>query len=321
MERILLLNDKRFPGDLVNVKVNPPTGMSKISYVENEIIDAINKYNPKLDVKRIDYLAIETQFSHYKKSKSNGALIEEFDILPSDQNRYTRNGCYVYMVGTRCICRRIMLYVFVSGVNEDTRTAFISQTVFPTLLEYADEFMQSPSYTLSNHKFCFINILNKKLNATMILRHLAGLCAAGMDYVEVFSNYSFNPRKISADLKLFLEEYSSDFNKYYNSLTNIYEDDNYLVDFKEKNIIWQTTSMISKLKSIAADTIDFNGSGEKFYWIEILPISIFAYKQGYKVDYSEYEKFVRIYKSKFSETSEKFKRCEVLLEYAKKYFI
>lgn len=320
MERILLLNDKRFPGDLINVNVSPPTGVSKTSYVESRIINAINNYNPKLDVKRIEYLAIETQFPFYKKSKSNGALIEEFEILPSEQSRYIRNGCYVYNVGAKCFCRRVMLYIFVSGANEDTRTAFISQTVFPTLLEYADEFMESPSYTLSNHKFCFINVLNKTLTSSMILRHLAGLCAAGMDYVEVFPNSSLNPAIIPSDLKKFLEEYSSDFVGNYNALTNSYEDDYYLIEFKEKKVTWRTASMISKLKTTAG-VVDFNGSAEKFYWIEILPISIFAYNQGYKVDYSEYENFVTMYKSRFSSTSDKFKRCEVLLEYAKKYFI
>lgn len=320
MERILLLNNKRFPADLMNVNVSPPVGVSKTAYVESRIIDAMNKYNPKLDVRRIEYLAIETQFSVFKKGKPNGVLIEEFEIPMLEQSRYIHNGCFVYTVGTKYFCRRIILYIFVSGVNEDTRTGFISQTVFPTLLDYANEFMQSPSYTLSNHKFCFLNILNKKLTATMILRHLAGLCVSGMDYVEVFSNASLNPDTIPSDLKKFLEEYESDFTSKYNVLTSSYEDDYYLIEFKQKKVVWRTASMVSKLK-VTASTVDFNGSAEKFYWIEILPLSIFAYDQGYKVDYSEYENFVTIYKSQFSQTSDKFKRCEVLLEYARKYFI
>lgn len=320
MERILLLNDKRFPAGLINVNVNPPVGIEKTTYVENSIICAINNYNPKLDVKKIEYLAIKMQFPFYKESKSNGAIIEEFEIPAAEQSRYIRNDCYVYSTGAKWFCRRVMLYVFVSGVDEDTRSAFISQTVFPTLLEYANEFMKSPSYTLSNHKFCFINVLNKTLTSSMILRHLAGLCAAGMDYIEVFPNGSLNPMTIPFDLKKFLEEYSSDFKGNYNTLTQCYEDDYYHVDLIQKRLTWKTESMISKLK-INAQTVDFNGSAEKFYWIEILPLSIFAYNQGYKVDYSQYENFVMTYKSRFSPISDKFKRCEVLLEYAKKYFI
>lgn len=320
MERMLLLNDKRFPADLVNVNVIPPVGIAKTAYVESRIICAINNYNPKLDVKKIEYLAIETQFPFYKKSKSNGAIIEEFEIPASEQSKYIRNDCYVYSLGAKWFCRRVMLYVFVSGVNEDTRTAFISQTVFPTLLEYADEFMQSPSYTISNHKFCFINVLNKTLTSSMILRHLAGLCAAGMEYVEVFPNASLYPTTIPSDLKKFLEEYSSDFMGNYNALTQCYEDDYYRIDLIQKRVTWKTGSMISKLKTTAG-IVDFNGSAEKFYWIEILPLSIFACNQGYKVDYSQYENFVTTYKPRFSPSSDKFKRCEVLLEYAKKYFI
>lgn len=320
MERILILNDVRFPRALEKVNVSPPARISKTTYVESRIIDAVNKYNSKLDVKRIEYLNIETQFPYYKNGNSNGVIIEEFDILPSEQSRYIHNGCYIYTVGTRYLCRRIMLYIFVSGVGEAARNAFISQTVFPTLLEYADEFLQSPSYTIANHKFCFINILNKVLTAPMILRHLAGLCAAGMDYVEVFSSKSLNPAAIPADLKKFLEEYSSDFQGNYNALTNSYEDNHYFVDFKGKEIIWRTNSMISKLMTKGGIT-DFCGSGEKYYWIEILPVSILAYNLGYKVDYSEYVNFINTYKLRFSAISDKFRRCEVLQEYAKKYFV
>ena len=50
-------------------------------------------------------------------------------------------------------------------MREDTRNAFVSQTVFPTLLDYAADHLQSPSYSIANHKFCFINILNKKLTS------------------------------------------------------------------------------------------------------------------------------------------------------------
>ena len=79
--------------------------------------------------------------------------------------------------------------------------------MFPTLLEYAEEYMQSPSYTIANHKFCFINILDKTITANMILRHLASLCAAGMDYIEVFGNDSIDVKQIPKDLKAFLRIY------------------------------------------------------------------------------------------------------------------
>lgn len=322
MERILLLNDSQFPNGFNSISVTPPPGVSKVAYTENRMLAAINQYNPKLGVTRIEYLAIEKQFSNYKKGASNGVLVEEFDINPALASTYRVNGCYVYLMGTRCICRRIMMYVFVSGADENTRTAFISQTVFPTLLDYAEEYMQSPSYTIANHKFCFINILNKTITANMILRHLASLCAAGMDYIEVFGNGSIDVNQIPKDVKAFLRVYASDYTAKYNETLDVYEDDNYRIEFKNKLFVWKAAPMAAtKLVAKTATTVDFNGSSEKFYWIETLPMAIFAYKQGYKVDYSDYLNFVTTYRPQFLTTSKKFARCEVLLEYIEKYFI
>jgi hypothetical protein len=322
LERILLLNDSQFPNGFNSVIVTQPAGMTKIAYTEKRMLAAINQYNPKLDVTRIEYLAIENQFSNYKKGKSNGVLVEEFDIDPALASIYRANGCYVYSTDSRCLCRRIMMYVFISEVNEETRTALISQTVFPTLLDYAEEYMKSPSYTIANHKFCFINILNKTLTAKMILRHLASLCAVGMDYIEVFENGSIDVNQIPKDLKAFLRVYASNFTAKYNEKTDIYEDDNYMIEFFEKKFIWKASPMAAtKIIHKTATTVDFSGSSEKFYWIETLPMAVFAYNQGYKVDYSDYSNFIATYRSQFSNTSKKFARCEVLLEYIEKYFI
>lgn len=322
LDRILLLNDSQYPNGFNSVIVTPPAGMTKISYTESRMLTAINQYNPKLNVTRIEYLAIETQFSNYKKGGSNGVLVEEFDIDPSLAPMYRTNGYYVYSVGTRCLCRRIMMYVFISGADENTRTAFISQTVFPTLLDYAEEYIQSPSYTIANHNFCFINILNKTLTANMILRHLASLCAAGMDYIEVFSNGSIDVNQIPKDVKEFLRIYASDFASKYNAVTDVYEDDNYKIEFSTKKFVWKAAPMAAtKLVPKTATTVDFNGSSEKFYWIETLPMALFAYNQGYKVDYSDYSNFITTYRPQFPNTSKKFARCEVLLEYIEKYFI
>ena len=319
MERILLLNNDYFPHSFNSISITPPTGITKDKYVELKIIESINQYNKKLNVSSVEYLAIETQFSFYKRGVSNGVLVEEFEINPLEKNRYIQNGCYVYNIASKYFCRRILLYLFISRTEEDTRTAFISQTVFPTLLDYVEDYLISPSYTIANHKFCFINILNKKLTAKMILRHLASLYLAGMDYVEVFEN-SLNCSSISTDMEEFLRTYSSDFENSFNNVTKVYDDDNYIVDIANKKFIWKTSSLISNLLS-KGTYVDFNGSKEKFYWIEVFPMSIFAYNQGYKVDYSEYKEFISTYKSKFSIRSDKFHRCETLLKYLDKYFI
>ena len=320
-ERILLLNNSQYPNNFESADIEPAFGMNKISYIETKILAALNRYNPKLDVVRIDYLDIKTQFPNYQNGQSNGVLVEEFDINPALSSVYRTNGCFVYNNGVKCLCRRIMMYIFISGTVENTRTAFISQTVFPTLLDYAEEYIQSPSYSIANHKFCFINILNKTINSKMILRHLASLCAAGMEYIEVFDVDSINVNKIPKDIKNFLKTYSSDFVKNYNAITDVYEDDNYKIEFSTKKFVWKATTMANtKLTKKDNNTLDFNGSSEKFYWIETLPMALFAYNQGYKIDYSDYSNFIKVYRSKFSKTSRKFTRCEVLLKYIEKYF-
>lgn len=321
MERIIILNHKQFPAGFNSVDVTPTVRITKINYVENRIISAVNSYNPKLDVKQILYLPIETFFTAYKKGRSNGVLVEDFDINPANATTYKANGCYVYSSGTRCICRRILMYLFISGAEENTRTAFISQTVFPTLLEYAEEYLTSPSYGFANHKFCFINILNKTITSSMILRHLASLCVIGMDYVEVFNNMSLNPIAIPHDLKEFLQKYSTDYSMKYDATNDEYEDDNYKVEFSNRKFIWKAKTIIEKLVHKTATTVDFNGSAEKFYWIEILPMALFAYNQNYYVDYTEYSNFVTTYANHFSPSSEKFARCQTLLSYIKKYFV
>lgn len=320
MKRIILLDGRRYPSTFSSVDVTPPKGISKINYLETEIINSFNKYNPKLRVSNIEYLRIRDQFPSFIESRSNGLLVEEFEIKAVNRTKYTRNGCYVTVDGNRHICRRILMYLFISPTVEGTRTAFVSQTVFPTLLDYARDFIQSPSYSFANHKFCFINILNKRLNANMILRHIASLCVTEMDYVEVFNNNSLNISTIPKDLKSFLTNYSS-FSTHYNQQSDVYENDSYKIDFKNKIFRWKTDKMIGDLITDPSNQlVKFNGSNEKFYWIEVLPMAIFAYNQGYNIDYSNYENFIINYRGRFSNRSDKFERCEVLLSYIKKYF-
>lgn len=320
MDRILLLNNQ-YPDRFNSISVTPPAGMIKSAYVEMKIVSSINKYNPKLNVTHIEYLDIETQFPSFIKGKANGVLVEEFDIDPRLEQQYRMKGCFVSTAGTRCICRKIIMYVFISDPTEDTRTAYISQTVFPTLIDYAKMYIDSPSYCIANHNFCFINIMNKQITAKMILRHLAGLCEAGMHYIDIFDNDSIDPRHLPLDLKSFLELYISDYSINYDSITNVYEDDNYRVEFNNRKFIWKATPMASRLVPQAGGYVGFKGSNEKFYWIELLPIALFAYNQGYIIDYTDYENFIANYRSQFPDSSEKFARCEILLRYIKKYFI
>ncbi len=323
MKRIILLNES-FPNEFKSVNIELELEYEKINYIENQIINSVNNYNSKLNVEHIEYLDISKQFPSFKIGKSNGLLIEEFTINPKNKDTYLRNGCYIYSIENdldkKYICRRILMYLFISNTSEKSRTSFISQTIFPTLLDYAEDYLDSPSYSLANHKFCFINIVNKKITSQMILRHIVSLYLSGMDYIEVFDNNSFIKNNLPKNLKQFFNNYYSDYNSNYNLDADIYENDFCKIDFYNKVFIWKTNTMISKLIIKNNGKMDFKGSEEKFYWMELLPISIFAYKQGYRIDFSEYSDFIEKYKEFFSEESKKFLRCNTLLKYIEKYF-
>lgn len=320
-ERIILLNSECYPMKFDDVNVKPPNQFSRIEFVENSIIAAINNYNPKLSVSCIEYLNIQEQFPQCKEQQSNGLLIEEFEINAANQEMYIRDGCYIRDDGDKIICRRILLYLFVSNPTENSRTAFVSQTVFPSLLEYADDYISSSSYSIANHKFCFINIVNSKMTANMILRHLVGLCCAGIDYVEVFNNGTLNVADIPSNLKDILEKYDSKFANNYKKSTEIYNNDYYEIDFKQKILRWRTVYILNNIVKNTANHFGFKGSSEKFYWIEVLPIALYAYKMGFKVDYNDYAEFIYDYIGRFEDGNIKFRRCKILLAYIEKFFI
>jgi len=318
MKRILILNSDGFPDRYSQLTTPVPTGITKQAYAEKKILKALNTYYSKISVSEIEYLNMQTQFSQVQNSVNSGVVIEEFEIKPSQSTMYTRNGCYVYNNGTSFICRRIILYIYITDLVEGARDSFISQTVFPTLLDYAKLYLNSPSYCIADHKFCIINFTERAITAPIILKNFATLYAAGMDYIEVFDNSAFNYHSVKKDLFDFHEKFSSDFQTNYNQTTKIYDGKCYSINFNDRCLTWKTDYLSSKLTRIGGK-LDFSGSSEKFYWIDTLPVSIFAYNLGYKIDYSNFVNFYNTNKLLFKSTSGKIVRCETLIKYMDKY--
>lgn len=319
MERKLILNDLGFPAAFNNINVTPPVGTTKQNYVEQRIIDSINQYNPKLKISEIIYDNIKTQFQYVKTSKSTGTIVEDLEIDDALERIYESRGYYIFRSGSQLYARRIILYVFLSPADEAGRNGFVSQTIFPTILDYAGDNLESPSYTVAGHKFLFINILNKQLTANMILRHIAGMSIIGIDYVETFIN-SIDVKDLPKDLLEFLKLLDTDFYSNYNATTSVYENDNYRIEFTNRKFIVKTDKLIENTKTVGGRS-SFKGSSEKFYWIEMYPMAIFAYDLGYRVDYSAYRDYCNIYRTRFSAVSDKFQRCEILLKYLEKYIM
>lgn len=319
MRRIILLNNEMFPDEFNKLNLTPPKGLSKVSYAENKIIEAINAYNPKMRVAGIDYVQVENYFDEYKKWKSSGVIARVLEISEDDKPFYESKGYSVNDYGGKTAAMHIEAYLFVTNVVAGARNAFVSQTVFPTLLEYASDYIEKPNYSIANHPFIFVNALERAQTAKMILRNMSSLYLMGMHYVEVFSA-SLDTATLPRELKAYLKEYASDFDSAYDPVNNKYENEYLIIDFNARRIQWKTDKMISELKK-SARGFDFDGSREKFYWMETLPISVYAYKTDYKIDYSAYENFILSYDGKFSNNSDKFRRCKILLDYLKKYFV
>lgn len=319
MKRIVMLNSEMFPGEFKKLELTPPKGFSKESYAETKLMEAINAYNPKMSVSGIDYVKVEDFFDAYKKGKSNGVIIRICEIRDDEKTYFESRGYSINEYGGTLTAMHIEAYLFVTNVIAGTRNAFVSQTVFPTLLEYASDYIDKPNYSIANHPFIFVNALERAQTAKMILRNMSSLYLMEMHYVEAFSN-SLDTKTIPKELKAYLKEYASDYDSAYDPVNNKYESDYLNISFDDKRIIWKTDKMVSELK-VNARGVDFDGSREKFYWMETLPISVYAHKNAYKIDYSAYEKFIDDYDGKFSSNSDKFRRCKTLLYYLKKFFV
>lgn len=293
----LVINDESFPADFNRANITPPPGVSLVSYIEENIINAINNYNPKLNIESIEYEDLASQFAHIKAGKYSGIIVNDIDINDRLVEKYTKRGCYIYSENNTLFAREILLYVFLSQVDESGRNGFISQTIFPTVLDYMEDNILSPSYTIANHKFLFINLLNKEITANMILRHIAGMSLIGFDYIEALEN-SLNVSDIPKNLLEFLKTYDSNFYDNYDASTRIFENNLYRIDFNNSEIFIKSEKLIDDT-IVRNGRASFKGSSEKFYWIETYPIAIYAYNLGYKVDITEYEDYCSHYRTLF----------------------
>lgn len=316
----LVLNERSYPSKFNEIKdINAPANVSKIKYIESYIIKSINEYNNKLNISEITYENLDTQFSNIHTSNSTGAIVEEIDILDSQKELYAQKDFYVYSKENKFIARRIVEYVFISLPTEASRTAFCSQVIFPTLIDYIQTYINSPSYSAANHKFMFINIVNDKITSKYILRPLAALIKIGMDYVDVFKK-SILIEDIPNDLKTFMQIFENNFDSKYDSSLQLFNSKYYSIDFKNKILKIKKEYIEDNIEQKKNGFYDFKGSSEKFYWITIYPTAIFAYNSNFTVDYSEYIEFCDKYDRKFNNNSDKFSRFKFFIIYFKKYF-
>ncbi|MBP1971344.1 hypothetical protein J2Z83_003483 [Virgibacillus natechei] len=316
MERTLLLESSGFPEKLELIDIETPENLLKQSYVEQQVLKSINTYNPKLKVKKVEYINLRTQFPQVRVSKFTGLIVEDVEIQKEDETRFSNAGYFVWEINNKLFARKIVNYVFLSEYKEKGRNVLFSQSIFPAIIDYMGDFLSSPSYTIANHPIYFINIMNKEITAQSLLKRLAGIVAVRFEYIEVFAE-TINPKTVPMDVQGFVKTYEQD----YVQGQSTFSSDYYKVDFSLRKLTLNTNKLVegeSLIRKQDSTELQFKGSNEKFYWMEIFPIIILACRDGYDVDYSNLEHFYNSNVDKFSETDEKLQRFSILLQFIKK---
>jgi len=310
MERILLLHNSGFPEKFNSIELEPPDNLTKLNYVERSVLESINAYNPKLNVSGIEYIDLNSQFPQLHVGVFTGIIVEETEIYQEHANALMSEGCFVWSDDNNWFCKKIVGYVFLSDYAARSRNIFISQSIFPELIDYMGDFLSSPSYTIANHPIYFINIVNQVITAQSILIQIAGLVAAGIQYIEVFSN-SFNPNRIKTNI----EDYVKTYEQSYIQGQTFFSNEDYTIDFSLKVLKLKTNKLVD---SSSPNRFQVLGSNEKFYWMAILPLIILACKNNYVIDYSDLENLINFNMPDFSERNLKFQRFKIFLKYIKK---
>lgn len=314
MERVLLLEETGLPVRFNSVEVSPPPGISKISYVENKILNEINRYNPKMKLTDVVYGALEDIFPGEESSKFTGFIIERKKISRSQENDYKELDFTIWNDSNQLYAMRILAYVFFTIPKEQGRNILVAQTIFPELIDFMEKYMPSPSYTISNRPIYFINIINKIITANSVLKPLIGIIKSDINYVEAFPG-TIKPGDIPKTLQEFVQNYEVGYNVSHHNFSSDY----YEVNFNLKKLKIKTDKLVLGHSLISNGRyIDFRGSDEKFYWIQILPVFLMACKEGYSIDYSELENFYSSNLNGFSDRSTKLPRFLVLLKFMEK---
>lgn len=311
MKKILLLEESGMSNRFDKVEVSPPAGTSKIDYLERKVLKAINLYNHKLKITRIEYGDLNDLFPEVEASKYTGLIIEKQEIIEVEEEDYSRLGYTVREISDQWYAMKIVAYIFFSVPKEKGRNTLVAQSIFPEFIDYMDRFIASPSYTIANHPIYYINIINKEITARTVLKPLAGIIATGIYYVEAFPS-TINSNDVPYNLKGFVEQYELG----YNPLHSRFVSDYYEIDFALKELKIKTFP--TRFLNMTGTNFQFKGSSEKFYWMEILPVFLMACKEGYNVDYSELEDFYDSNIGHFTSRNEKFPRFLKLLNYIKK---
>lgn len=316
--RKLLLEQGGFPAKFnkVDIELHLLGDLTQQQFIEALVLEKLNARNAKLNVEQIDYVNIEQTYPSHQSSKFTGLIVEQLPINEQTRQQFNERDTRFFYDDEQLYAEKIIAYVHLSEATENSRTSLFTQSIFPHCLDYMPRYLSGPSYTIYNHPVYFINIINKKITAQKLIRVLA-MIAKGLkfEYIEIFPG-TMNIEEIPASLRQFLTKYDRD-----HVIGNIYENDFISVDFAQKifSVKAEYLALDKAFKYKSDMTLyEFNGSREKFYWIEVLPTFLMALEEGYDVHYDTLKHFCETNETKFSQNDKKFQRFKYLIDYLDK---
>lgn len=276
----LILNNKEYPNAFENHPGENVPASNKQDFFEKKLMETLNHHNLKLKVEQIKYSDTKSLFN--LSQKRSAVIVQE-----------NSEG------------QLILAYVFLSPNTDDSRNILVAQSIFPDLVDTIPKYINASHFTMLNMPIYFINMIDKKIESSSIIRDFALLSTSEFNYIELFKHSVLEKNNIGNNIIQFKRKFFDDL-----SLENKF----FELDSSSKKI--KISFPVDELLD-AAQT-DFNGSNEKFYWTQILLISIIASKNNYTLDISDFEDFVTNYESQFSSTSLKLSRCKIILGYLQK---
>jgi hypothetical protein len=322
--RKLLLQDGSYQTKFNKIDVTPPTGVSKLEYIETKLLQEINNKNPRLNILAIEYLDINNEFTGFIGGTYSALIIDEENI-PSIPTSIIDDSRYFTDAIGNVIRQRIMAYVFTSPATKDEgRNITVAQDIFPRLLDYIDQYINSPSYTYANHPFYYISLMTPsgQLQASL-LSNYARLNQLDFEYIELFPtgvNFSKMPRDVEGAI-----DFIANLPRSRKTISDVQVTDEYEFDVINKKLtILSGTLLVNlthnnfgkKVERTRRGNAGFKGSEEKFYWLDVLSMFELALRNNYEIDYSQlwdwYNQNQRV--NSFG-NGDKFPRFESLLKY------
>jgi hypothetical protein len=304
----LLLNINSFPQKFEEICTKNALG--NLNVIEQRAINAFNTYNPKLNITEIEYLDLTELFTDFCFQYYSGIIIEEINIVDSSAMELLINQDYKFKDYSDDNhpqkAYKPIAYVYLSSPELTGRNIFISQSIFPALIDNINLYLESPSFEFLNLPIYFINISYANITADLPLRDLALLIACGVHYIELFDNKCIVPEDIPTSIDLLVNK------------LNLEKPDYFTLEPEYKRLTINTPADESWIVVSESGNFNFSGSNEKFYWMIILPLVYLASSNNYKINFNNYQAFINKYENLFSESNDKMKRCKILLEYIKK---